>query len=415
MSSTRLTKRVVEQTLAGPKPRFVWDSELRGFGVRVEPTGTKTFVLRYRPRASGPSGPKRFLTIGRFGVLTADQARDKARSTLGTISMGHDPADEVATKKNELTFKTVVELFLKDHVAKKRKPRTYEDYESLLTLHALPLLGTRKISEITRADLSKIHAKMSDRPYRANRLLAVIGSLYSFAEGLGLVPEQRNPARRIEKYKEEGRERYLTSAELERFGATLVEAETVGVPWQLSPGKAASKHLPHEENRVTLLPVEVTAAIRLLIFTGARLREVLSLRWEHIDVERGLLLLPDSKTGRKTIVLNRAALAVVAALPRSGTFLIPGRTLDTQRSDLNRPWKLVSARAGLAGVRLHDLRHTFASVGAGSSLGLPIVGKLLGHSQPQTTARYAHLDADPIRRATNTIGDHLEEALRGKR
>ncbi|WP_264479156.1 tyrosine-type recombinase/integrase [Lichenihabitans sp. PAMC28606] len=126
------------------------------------------------------------------------------------------------------------------------------------------------------------------------------------------------------------------------------------------------------------------------------------------------MLLPNSKTGRKTIVLNSAAQSVLASLPRSSAFVIPGRTLDKPRADLKKPWELVSARAGLQGVRLHDLRHTFASVGAGASLGLPIVGKLLGHSQPQTTARCAHLDTDPLRRGSELIGNQLETAMRAK-
>jgi integrase len=299
-------------------------------------------------------------------------------------------------------------------VRKKRKPATSADYESLLKSYAVPLLGNRKLTDVGRAEVAKLHGSLSDKPYQANRLVAVIGSLYSFAERHDMVPEHFNPARRIEKFKEDRRERFLSMAELERLGTALDEGETVGVPWTLDPTKTPSKHLAKPENRLTLLPPQVAAAIRLLIFTGARLREILSLRWEYVDLERGLLLLPDSKTGRKTIVLNGAAQAVLVSLPRTGSFVIPGKTPDKPRADLKKPWDLVCSRAGLNGVRLHDLRHTFASVGAGSSLGLPIVGKLLGHSQPQTTARYAHLDADPLRRASDLIGDQLATAMRGK-
>jgi integrase len=153
------------------------------------------------------------------------------------------------------------------------------------------------------------------------------------------------------------------------------------------------------------------AAIRLLIFTGARLREILHLRWAHVDFERGLLLLPTSKTGKKTIVLNAPALAILSALPRSGEFVIAGTSLDNPRSDLKKPWKAVAARAGLTGVRIHDLRHTHASVGAGAGLGLPIIGKLLGHTQTATTQRYAHLDNDPLKKASEHIGSHLAAAM----
>lgn len=244
--------------------------------------------------------------------------------------------------------------------------------------------------------------------------MAVIGSLYSFAERRELVPEHFNPARKIEKFREERRERFLSTIELERLGRAISEGETIGIAWVVDAGKPTSKHMVKPDNRRTLLAPTTAAALRLLIFTGARLREILGLRWEWVDMERGLLLLPDSKTGRKSIVLNSAAQAVLASLPRGGACVIPGKDPDQPRADLKKPWDIVCSHAGLNGVRLHDLRHTFASIGAGASLGLPIVGKLLGHTQPQTTARYAHLDASPLRRASDTIGEQLHAALTGQ-
>lgn len=407
----RLTKRMVDQLMPQSRPAFLWDNELRGFGVRVEPTGTKTFVLRYRLRHLGPTGPKRFFTVGRYGPLTVDQARDHAKAVLAEVTQGRDPAASLAKSKVELTFAAAVELFLTEHVRKKRKASTSADYESLLRNYALPVLGDRKLTEVGRGDVAKLHGGLSEKPYQANRLVAVIGSLYSFAEKRELVPEHFNPARRIDKFREDRRERFLSTVELERLGVALEEGETVGLPWTIDESKTPSKHLAKPENRLSLIAPQAAAAIRLLIFTGARLREILDLQWEHVDVQRGLLLLPDSKTGRKTVVLNGAAQQVFAALPRTSLFVIPGKATDKPRSDLKKPWDQVCARAGLKGVRLHDLRHTFASVGAGSSLGLPIVGKLLGHSQPQTTARYAHLDADPLRRASDLIGEQLQSAL----
>ncbi len=413
-AAVRITKRVVDQTQPGSKPIFVWDGELRGFGLRVEPTGTKTFVLRYRLRHLGPSGPKRFFTVGRYGPLTVDQAREQAKSLLGAVSLGQDPAAQLTKHKAEGTFGTTVDLFLTEHIAKKRKATTGADYGSLLRRYALPVFGQRKLASIKPADVAKLHSSLDAVPYQANRLVAVIGSLYSFAECRELVPEHFNPARKIEKYKEDRRERFLSVAELERLGRAISEGETIGLPWRVDPDKPVSKHLAKPENRLTLLSPQAAAAIRLLIFTGARLREILWLRWEWVDLERGLLLLPDSKTGRKSIVLNGASQAVLTGLYKAGAYVIPGKNPDQPRSDLKKPWELVGSHAGLDGVRLHDLRHTFASVGAGSSLGLPIVGKLLGHTQPQTTARYAHLDADPLRRASDVIGDQLQAALAGK-
>lgn len=200
------------------------------------------------------------------------------------------------------------------------------------------------------------------------------------------------------------RERFLSIEELERLGAAIREAETVGVPWTIDPSKK-TKHVP-KARRETVIGEHAAAALRLLIFTGARLREILHLKWEHVDLERGLLLLPDSKTGKKTIVLNAPS-----GLSKVGAYVIAGDSAGTNeekpRADLKRPWTLVSRHADLKGMRLHDLRHNFAAFGAGGGMGLPIIGKLLGHSQPHTTARYAHLDADPLRKASNTLVQRL--------
>jgi integrase len=177
--------------------------------------------------------------------------------------------------------------------------------------------------------------------------------------------------------------------------------------------KPTAKHVP-ESDRQTVISPFAGAAIRLLLFTGCRLREVLDLRWSEVDFERGMLHLTDSKTGKKSVILNAPALAVLAALPRLGDYVIAGDSPTRPRSDLKRPWNLVTRRARLSGLRLHDLRHSFASIGAGASLGLPVIGKLLGHASPSTTARYAHLDADPLRRASNAIGATIAAALEGR-
>jgi integrase len=407
----RLTKRAVDQAAPLSKPYFVWDGELRGFGVRIDPGGAKTFAVRYRPKGHGASAPKRFITIGRYGALTVDEARNRAKEIFGAVAMGADPAAEIASRRGASTFKEIADLFLKEHIEPKRNVSTAQSYELLLNTYAIPALGNRKAEAVTRAEVARLHRQIGDRPYQANRLLAVIGSLYTFAERRGLVPENCNPARKIEKFPEDRRERFLTPDELERLGAAIREGETVGIAWRNDSDAPKSKHLAKEENQRTLLSPHAAAALRLLIFTGARLREILHLRWEHVDLGRGLLLLPDSKTGRKTIVLNRPALEILKAHRRIGPFVIVGDKLDQPRTDLKKPWSAVCRHAGLEGVRLHDLRHTFASIGAGASLGLPIVGKLLGHSQPQTTARYAHLDADPLHRAANLIGERIESAM----
>jgi integrase len=252
--------------------------------------------------------------------------------------------------------------------------------------------------------------------YVANRAVAILSAIFGWADGAGLVPEDFNPTRRVERFQERSRERYLTTAELERLGAVLREAETTGLGWTVDETKPTAKHIP-KASRATVLPVQVTAAIRLLIFTGCRLREVLNLEWRDVDMERGLLLLPDSKTGKKTIVLASPALVILESLPRIGRFVIAGDTAgkadEVPRADLKRPWAAVTKAAGLKGLRLHDLRHTFASIGVGGGLGLPVIGGLLGHADVKTTQRYAHLDADPARVAANVIAGKISAALGG--
>jgi integrase len=268
---------------------------------------------------------------------------------------------------------------------------------------------------VTRANIGKLHSKLRGTPFQANRVLSVVGSMYAFAGRTGAVPEGINPTRKIEKFREHRRERFLTGEELERLGTAIREAETTGVPWEVDEAKPKARHLAKPDNRFTKIGPFAAAALRLLLFTGCRLREILHLKWEHVDLERGLLFLSASKTGKKTVILNAPALAVLNSLDRIGGYVVPGDDPEKPRADLKRPWEAVSRRSGLQGVRLHDLRHTYASFGAGGGLGLPIIGRLLGHTQAATTARYAHLDNDPLRCASEAIGGRIAAALAGKK
>jgi integrase len=264
--------------------------------------------------------------------------------------------------------------------------------------------------------VAKLHAKLVNVPYEANRALALVSAIWNWAARRDEVIASANPCTGIERYPERERERFLTSDELGRLGAALVEGETVGLPYLVNSEKPGSKHAPKESNRRTLTDPHAVAAIRLLILTGARLREVLHARWEHVDIERGVIFLVDSKTGRKPVYLSAAALEVLAGLPRieGNPYIVPGEKAGRPKSDLKRRWTAICKSAGLKGVRLHDLRHSFASIGAGANMGLPVIGKLLGHSQAATTHRYAHLDADPLRRAVNAIGATISAAMEGK-
>jgi integrase len=410
MAGTQITKRLID----GLRPRggeyFVWDGSLAGYGVRVQSTGAMSYVVKYRA-GSGRAAPTRRLTLAKVGTITPDEARTLARKTLGSVAHGADPAAQRAADKRASTFAEAAEQFLIEHVEAKRSASSARSYRDLLERLALPEIGKRKADKITSAEIQRLHSKNAHTPYQANRLLRVLSSLFTFAGKTHVVPVGFNPCRGIEYFPEVGRERYLTTAELARIGEAIREAETIGLPYAVDQSKPKAKHAPKEAARRTIVGPHAAAALRLLIFTGARLREILHLKWKHIDFERGLLLLPTSKTGKKTIVLNAPAMAILNGLPRAGDFVIAGASPDTPRADLKKPWKAISKRAALEGVRIHDLRHTHASVAASAGLGLPIIGKLLGHSQSATTQRYAHLDADPLRKASERIGSQLASAM----
>ena len=331
--------------------------------------------------------------IGEHGRLTPDEARSEAKKLLGAVESGADPIAQRQASRAVPLFRQIADEFMRTHVRAKRKARTLDSYETLLRRHILPAIGGLRVADIRRAHVSKLHADLAAHPGAANRALSVISSVWNWAaaehEDLALPP---NPARGIKHNPEEGRERYLSTDELARLGDALAEAETIGLSYTVNEIKLKAKHAPKPENRYRKLDPFAVAAIRLLTLTGARLREILTAKWEYVDFERGLLNLPTSKTGRKSIFLSAGALDVLAALPRleGNDFIMPGEKDGAPRADLKRPWAAVTQAAGLEGLRLHDLRHSFASIGAGGGLGLPIIGRLLGHATPATTAKYAH-------------------------
>jgi len=364
------------------------DTEIKGFGVRRQ-RGAPVYFVRKRVH-----GLARWITIGTHGAgWTPDKARKEAQAILGAIADGEDPAQAKRLDRDRSRVTDAAELFLAHH-GPKLKPRTREEYERLFKLHLLPAFGHRRVDEINRTDVARFHAERSATKAGANFALACLSKFMNWAEEHGLRPENSNPCRRVKKYTAVKRERYLTGEEFARLGAELdrVDAEGEDSPF-------------------------VTAALRLLILTGARLNEILTLKWSFVDLERGLLFLPDSKTGQKSIRLSEAAVAVLAGLPRhSGNpHVLPGRVEGGHLINLQKPWRRIRERADIADVRIHDLRHSFASVAAASGGSLPMIGKLLGHSQPQTTARYAHLADDPLRELNERVGGTIADALAGAR
>jgi integrase len=376
----KITKRAVDDVAPSASDQFVWDTELKGFGLKVTPAGNKVYILQYR--TGGRGSPTKRVTIGRHGALTPDQARSEATRLAGAVAAGNDPAAVRAVQRGAPTVADLAARFLSEHVATKTKQRTGIEYRRLIDKVILPAIGNQRVRDVKRADIARLHHARRAAPYEANRMLAVLSKMFSLAEKWGERADGSNPCRHVEKYGERKRERMLSAEEFSRLGDAL----------------ARSDRSPY-----------VIAAIKLLVFTGARLREILGLRWEWIDFERGEARLPDSKSGAKTLHLPPPALAVLAELPRveGNPHIIVGNVNGRALVNLEKPWRAIRKDAGLDDVRLHDLRHAFAAVAASSGMGLPIIGKMLGHTQAATTHRYAHIAADPVKAAAAAVAGKI--------
>jgi len=410
MLGIKITKKFVDTLRPKPKDEVYFDCDLKGFGIRVRASGAMTYVVVYR-NGSGRSAQSKKLTLGAVGKITPEEARLLAKKAIGSVAHGLDPAAQKSAARKAITIKELGALFLKEHVLAKRRGTTPERYQHVINRYIVPELGSLRAEHLSKDAVARFHLKLKAKPSIANYSVAVLSSMYGFAQSRGLVPDLCNPTRRVERYREVSKERYLTELELARLGEALREAETVGIPWEVDETKATAKHAPKLENRRTVFAAGAVAALRLLLFTGCRLREILHLEWRFIDFERGIIFLPDSKTGAKPVMMNPSVIAVLQSLPRLDAFVVPGDKPGRPRHDLQKIWLAVRKRADLLDVRIHDLRHTFASVGAGSGLGLPIIGKLLGHKQAATTARYAHFADDPMRRASEAISGTIASAL----
>ncbi|MBZ0252626.1 MAG: site-specific integrase, partial [Candidatus Methylomirabilis sp.] len=367
----KLTKRFVEALKPPEKGDYtVWDTELKAFGVRVTAAGARSYFVNYRT----PGGKMRRHTIGKHGELTVEKARELAGIALGSVRAGNDPAKERADARSAPTVADLCARFLSEHAAERKKPTSRAHDEICVRLYVAPALGSLKVGEVERAHVEKLHRSLKDRPYMANRVLALLSTMFNLAEKWELRPAGTNPTRHVERWKEKARERFLSQEELARLGDALADSAREG------------RECP-----------QAVLALRLLALTGARRGEILGLRWEHVDFERRMLRLPDSKTGAKVIPLNAPALQILTeARETAGSeWVIPGDG-DAGKPFVGLPkaWRRVAKRAGLDGARIHDLRHSFASYGAGANFGLPVIGKLMGHAQVRTTNRYAHLAAD---------------------
>ena len=379
----KITKRTVDALRPESRERVVWDDEIKGFGVRIHPSGKKVYIVKYRHRGRAVK-----TTIGPHGPVTPADARARAAEIITAARTGRDPRAHGRYGAKSPTMDELVKRFLEEYVPAHCKPGTQEVYRSALEIHVVPRLGKRRVAEIERADMVALHHELRATPYQANRTIQILSRIFTLAEVWGLRPDGSNPCRHVKRFREEKRERFLSDAEYGRLGAALKESE--------------------EEK---LEPAPVIAAIRLLMLTGCRKSEILTLQWKHVDLEAGELRLPDSKTGAKVVHLGDPAISVLRGLERhEGTpWVIAGPKTGKPMSDLDYYWQRIRDRAKLEGVRIHDLRHSYASGGLLVGEGLPMIGKLLGHHHVHTTARYAHLANDPLKSAANRIALRIAE------
>ncbi len=381
-TSLTLSNRAVEK-LTVERDTVFWDRELTGFGVRVYPSGGKVYVAQAR----GPSGPKR-VTIGRHGVLGAEQARQRAALVIARVKAGEPPVPEPLAVKHRAgpTVGELAERFLEEYAAVRYKPGTLVWTRTVVGRYIVPEFGKLSLAAVERTQVVELHHRLHYTPSIANKVVRTLSLMYRLAEDWGLVPEGCNPCRSVVKYPQRKRERFLTDEEFTRLGQVLDDVETEG---GASPA--------------------TVAAIRLLMLTGCRKSEILTLRWEHVALDAGELRLPETKTGARVISLPPMAVKLLAGLPRDpdSPWVIPGRYPGTHLRELADAWKVIRTRAGLDDVRVHDLRHSFASRALALGESLPMIGKLLGHSQVETTARYAHLARDTVHESAARVAESL--------
>ena len=380
-----LSNRAVAK-LTVEKDTVFWDRDLTGFGVRVYPTGGKVYVAQAR----GPGGPRR-VTVGRYGVIHADEARKRAAHIIARIKAGEEAVPKPLNPAGGPTVAELAKRYLAEYVYVRCKPRTVKTVRSVVCRHIVPALGKLPLASVERKHVAELHQRLSATPAAANQAVRALSAMYKLAESWELVPDGlSNPCRAIAEYPGRRRERFLTEAELDRLGSALDEAETKG-------GASAS----------------AVAAIRLLILTGCRKSEILNLRWEDVALDQAELRLADSKTGARVVSISEPAVKLLAGLPRlpGNPWVIPGRKPGTHLRKLDDAWQSVRSRAGLHDVRLHDLRHSFASRALALGEGLTVIGKLLGHARIETTSRYAHLARDSVRESAERVAASIAEDL----
>jgi integrase len=383
MTKQKLTKSSVERLAPAEADCIVWDAELAGFGVRVKPSGVKSYVVQYRNRKTGTSRRK---TIGQHGpLLTFHKARERARIILADALKGNDPVADDRAIRDAPTVGELAADYLNHHAIPKKRPRSVANDRSMIERIIMPRLGRKKVADVGSRDIQVLHVAMKEVPYQANRVLALLSKMFSLAMKWDWRAD--NPVKGIERYQEQRRERWLSDSELSRLLKALDD----------HPNQRAAN------------------AVLLQVMTGARIGEVLSARWPDIDFEREVWHKPSHHTKQKRaehLPLSALAIALLAQMREAAApdepHLFPGDAPGKPLERIKKFWRGVTASAGLTGYRLHDNRHTHASHLVSSGLSLEIVGRLLGHTNPMTTMRYAHLADDPLRAAAERFGTKMD-------
>ncbi len=408
--TARLGVREVNKATAEARRYTVWDTDLKGFGLRVATSGRKTYVVRYRV-GGGRRGHQKEMLIGHHGTLTTEEARVRAKKVLGQAADGQDPQGDKAASRAQMTVTELCDLYMLEGVGDK-KESTLKIDRIRIARHIKPTIGRLRISEVSKAkvegmmrDISSGKIKDEATPHTrggkhaAARTVGLLGGIFTFAIERKLLKD--NPTAGVKRPKDNHRDRFLTGDELTRLADAMAEMTSKDGPCARAEG-----------NIVTKQHMQI---VRLLLFTGARKSEIVGLRWAEVDRGTGFIRLGDSKSGKKAFPLADAAATVLAGIDRTDAEWVfpdpkdPGRPVR----NFNWAWHCIRKRAGLTDVRPHDLRHSFASMGAMAGHSLPFIGKLLGHKRIQSTVRYAHLADSPVKLASHLISEAMSAAMDG--
>lgn len=391
---TKLTKKNLDASQPGEKTYNIFDSEIRGFGVQIQPKGTKTFFLKFSFQRR-----QYWITIGQFGrELTLDQARELAQRKRADIANGRNPAAERKLANEGATIRELAKRFIEEHVAPKLKVKTLEIYTWHINKHILPVIGSLKVRSVGVADVRAIHHKLRKTPRTANIVANILSRMLGLAEQWGMREQNSNPCGLVERFQEPKRVCRLEDEDLLALGKALDE-------------EAAN---PRGSG---LYPV---AMIRLLIFTGARRGEILGLRWDELNATPGRERIvkrthkTDRTSGAKVIPLNEEAISVLIGIPKvlEADLVFPYNVIDSAECALKRAWTRVRVAAGLPSVRIHDIRHIFASVAIDAGVSEEVIGGILGQKTRDVTARYAHLGQSSVRAGAVTVGNILALKLK---